>query len=89
MTAERNLGFFLFTFERKKMKSAITFLLKAIVYKNEALVVLSGGTSVGLTYYIDKILIDTEIKYIILPVVVSIVGFAFFFFLFYWILEQQ
>ena len=61
------------------MKSAITFLLKAVVYKNEALVVLSGGTSVGLTYYIDKLLIDTEIKYIILPAVVSIVGFAFFF----------
>ena len=61
------------------MKSALTFLLKAVVYKNEALVVLSGGTSVGLTYYIDKILIDTEIKYIILPAVVSIVGFAFFF----------
>ena len=53
--------------------------MKAIVYKNEALVVVSGGTSIGLTYYTDKILIDTEIKYIILPAVVSIVGFAFFF----------
>ena len=61
------------------MKSALTFLLKAIVYKNEALVVLSSGASLGLTYYIDKLLIDTEIKYIILPMVVSIVGFAFFF----------
>ena len=61
------------------MKSAFTFLLKAIVYKNEALVVLSSGASLGLTYYIDKLLIDTEIKYIILPMVVSIVGFAFFF----------
>ena len=41
--------------------------------------VLSSGASLGLTYYIDKLLINTEIKYIILPVVVSIVGFAFFF----------
>lgn len=60
-------------------KTAINFLLKMIAYKNGGLLILSSGVSVGITYYLEKLLEGTEPKNIILPILVGMIGFVFFF----------
>ena len=50
-----------------------------IAYKNGGLLILSSGVSVGFTYYLEKLLEGTEAKNIILPILVSMGGFVFFF----------
>ena len=61
------------------LKTATNFILKMIAFKNGGLLVLSSGVSAGITYYIDRLLIGTDIKNIILPILVYMFGFTFFF----------
>ena len=50
-----------------------------ITYKKGGLLILSSGVSVGITYYLEKLLEGTEPKNIILPILVAMGGFVFFF----------
>lgn len=60
-------------------KILFTFLAKALIFKNEALAVFSTALSLGLTPYLNSLLVDTDMKNIILPVMVFIIGSTLFF----------
>lgn len=57
------------------------FVGKMLAFKSGALVMLSAGVSTGVTFYFKELVKGTEVKHLVLPIAVHIVG-SFFFFLF-------
>lgn len=57
------------------IKIAKTAILKIIAYKNGSLVLVNGGFSAAIVFYINELLVGTETRNLVLPIFIYIVGF--------------
>lgn len=60
------------------MKTALTFLLKCLTYKNGSLLAVSTTASTGLSVYLNHVLEGTNPKNLIVPILAHIIGFTIF-----------
>lgn len=61
-------------------KVAITTIYKMITFKKGSLTILSLGLSGGITFYMKKVLEGTELKHLLIPIVIFGVGTILYFF---------
>lgn len=60
------------------IKVAKTAILKLIFYKNGSLLLVNGGFSAAIVFYINELLQGTETRNLVLPIFIYIVGFLIY-----------
>lgn len=60
-------------------KTAFSFIAKLFAYKKGSLLLFSALMSSGITFYLGEIMKGTEVRRVVIPIMVQMVGFCFFF----------